>query len=775
MKNPLIPMGAITGNPSRQQVEEMLQTYLSQGIRQFLIYPRSGCEIEYMSDRWIELCGDVIEIAARNGMSIWLYDEVNWPSGSCGGKVMEEDPEFCAKGVFVENGKCVLKEFDKYADILNPDAVDCFIRHTHEVYFKHFGKYFGTIILGVFTDEPDISYCGVYGEAKFPYTKNAEVYYKERYGRELFEDMAQLEPPEQFKRDYWELLGELYRTNYIGRLNDWCVSHGVVLTGHTNDEHIIEQGIKSSGDTITALRSFSLPAVDEIFNYTSVEKAQWLCFGCAEAAIRTVKNGGLAELFAIAPTDVAPSRIEQMIWLAAMFKIDHYVMAVAAVDIRGNYEKSRYFNPMNYTSPWFSGYEDLGKSAASAATFAGKDIMTEVYVRYPKNAAIKTFYTEKEGVINERLYEVLKVLVREQYQWQLLDEDEETLGDSIPVIEITDAEEFSVREVVENIKVERSLYVLENGALADELFVRKFTDGSCVILDLKDSSEKRELLIVDGDQKIPIVLLGRGHYIVGESPWDKRDVICDIHPEFSMELSHKNTIRCNLNKKHLEYSFTVVEEIKNVALAVRNYRYGGEIFLDGQRISANQICDAFTKGINELYRFTDPFTLSPGVHTVKVSVAAESEMYLPTCFVCGEFSADDTDTLRKLPRRVSSGDLSRSVLSQYTGRIDFEADIKVPDGECAIEMDGADLYMRLYVNNRYLGARMAGYRWEIPKEYQGQTVRFRMEQYTTIAPMFGRITDAVNKEDFDWNWLKTKDVFPKAGISDMRFIKGSKA
>jgi len=41
-------------------------------------------------------------------------------------------------------------------DILNPDAVDCFIRLTHERYRHHLGEHFGDTIIAMFTDEPSV-------------------------------------------------------------------------------------------------------------------------------------------------------------------------------------------------------------------------------------------------------------------------------------------------------------------------------------------------------------------------------------------------------------------------------------------------------------------------------------------------------------------------------------------------------------------------------------------------------------------------------------------
>ena len=47
-KNPLVPMGAITGKPGREELRANLEAYRKAGIEQFLIYPRSGLEVEYM-------------------------------------------------------------------------------------------------------------------------------------------------------------------------------------------------------------------------------------------------------------------------------------------------------------------------------------------------------------------------------------------------------------------------------------------------------------------------------------------------------------------------------------------------------------------------------------------------------------------------------------------------------------------------------------------------------------------------------------------------------
>ena len=52
--NPLIPMGALTGKPNREQIRTILEKYKAVGIDQYLVYPRSGCELDYLSTEYLD-------------------------------------------------------------------------------------------------------------------------------------------------------------------------------------------------------------------------------------------------------------------------------------------------------------------------------------------------------------------------------------------------------------------------------------------------------------------------------------------------------------------------------------------------------------------------------------------------------------------------------------------------------------------------------------------------------------------------------------------------
>lgn len=101
MQNPLIPMVAMTGAPSRQKVFDFVKNMKEKcGFEQLMLYPRSGCEVVYLSEAWFELCSYYIESAASCGMKIWLYDEFNWPAGQAGRAC------YGARRVSVEESAC---------------------------------------------------------------------------------------------------------------------------------------------------------------------------------------------------------------------------------------------------------------------------------------------------------------------------------------------------------------------------------------------------------------------------------------------------------------------------------------------------------------------------------------------------------------------------------------------------------------------------------------------------------------------------------------------
>jgi alpha-L-rhamnosidase len=74
----------------RRQIAEMD----GKGVGGAVLHCRHGLLVEYLSEEWFRLIGVCIDECRKRGMEAWLYDEDDWPSGTVGGKLTREHPEF---------------------------------------------------------------------------------------------------------------------------------------------------------------------------------------------------------------------------------------------------------------------------------------------------------------------------------------------------------------------------------------------------------------------------------------------------------------------------------------------------------------------------------------------------------------------------------------------------------------------------------------------------------------------------------------------------------
>jgi hypothetical protein len=85
------------------EIIRQIRDFKDKGVMGFIIHPRIGIpnELEYLSDRFMELVESAVKEAARQGMMVFLYDEGMYPSGSAHGLVVKGNPEFASRGLRV--------------------------------------------------------------------------------------------------------------------------------------------------------------------------------------------------------------------------------------------------------------------------------------------------------------------------------------------------------------------------------------------------------------------------------------------------------------------------------------------------------------------------------------------------------------------------------------------------------------------------------------------------------------------------------------------------
>lgn len=278
-----------------EKVRKQLADYVEKGVNGFVLHPRIGVpeDMPYLSDRYFEAVRFIVKTADSLGMKVVLYDEGMYPSGSAHGMVVAADPEYASKGIILLDSEAAEEKLAKEpsaqvivelaqgrkivygftggtirgihfgeddgeagapasADILNPDAVDEFIRLTHDKYYENLKEYFGNTVFAFFTDEPCALGRNAGGYREWCRGLEEEILASGGRLEELEglfiktgvvagrEDLVStVENPTVIL--YHRLIKKKLRDIFYARLSGWCENHGIALMGHPAESNDIEE------------------------------------------------------------------------------------------------------------------------------------------------------------------------------------------------------------------------------------------------------------------------------------------------------------------------------------------------------------------------------------------------------------------------------------------------------------------------------------------------------------------------------------------------------
>lgn len=784
---PLIPMGAITGKPDEQTVRETLEAYKAVGVDQYLIYARSGLELEYMGEGWLQMCEWFCKHAKRLNMAIWLYDEYNWPSGSCKGRVPAENPDFESRQYAVyrsADGTFDWKVVHSpgWVDNYSFGAMRRFIELTHGKYERRLGPYLGSTVVGIFTDEPAHP-VPVRPEGKpslvFRYFDGAEDEYRASTGRDLRQDV-QAYLADNARDEVWgvyhDLLGERFRRAYFDPIRAWCDRVGVLSTGHMIAENDTCSSALYNGRPLHALKGLTLPGMDEIGTRLDPEKIEWLTLAVAQHAIGRRGNGGLAELFALGPSDMTHATQRQMIWLCAMHKVDRYVLAIAPLDARGNAEKAGYFNPLTRMQPWFPAFRLLGEEARVAARYAAKPVRCDIAVRYPQRESARLAARRKS---HPALLATLRRFSAHQLTYDLCEEDEPCDRPLVFAFDGTTLKEersgrafqspdeaaaFAKAVSPPAVWVETAA-----GGTNEDLLLRHYQDGSVVVLGLTAREHGNLRLMRRGGKPVPFELPSRGVFrFEGETAAPQ--VPCAMHPlpagtPFGIELSARNTLRLAFDTNGVT-RIHVDHPVAAARIVVRHHTEPGAVTIDGKLVRAEESCDTLRPGLNELYRQTQPFLLETGPHSFAIPAGGgDTNYFFPITWLTGDFATED-HTIKALPTTTEAGPLWKQGLADFVGIVTYTARVEIPShaGAVRLRLNTGGLYTAVSLAGQALGERAwAPFEWPVPPSIKGKTAELKITVWTSVAPMFGDWRDP----EAAWNkkfWVPPPEHHPDIGL-----------
>ncbi len=301
-RSTLMPFWFWNDRLNHDTLRSQIEMFESSGVYGFVIHPRVGLprELGWMSPELLDYVRFAVEEAATRDMRVILYDEGMYPSGSSCGQVVAASPalacrclalsrndtseqslfaferqgemfhvidrpvDACIRGLhYIEDGPH--EDEPAMADILNPASTAKFIELVYEKYFHVLQEYFGSTVIGMFTDEPNtLGRCRE--EGVYPGTTGILEHLNRLLGYDFqphlpklwFDDWADVH---RYRRDYLWAINRRLEETWYAPLSHWCQSHDIALCGHP-----------AEGDQIGVQKYFHVPGQDLVWRVVAMDQ-----------------------------------------------------------------------------------------------------------------------------------------------------------------------------------------------------------------------------------------------------------------------------------------------------------------------------------------------------------------------------------------------------------------------------------------------------------------------------------------------------------------------
>jgi hypothetical protein len=239
----IYPFWFLNGELDPEEMKYQLQEFRDKGMPGIILHGRFGLELKYLGDEFRDRIKLAVEEADRLGLTTWIYDEMNWPSGTADLEVLRQRPDLSQRYVecltfpirgpwfayltggdsryidfersipvaafaLSEEGEVVdltpnlsfenvipwevppgnwqlmyivEKRAEYYIDALDPEATSEFLRLGYDPYVEPVGEHMAGSMVGFYTDEPAMHYYVTGGENPIvPWTKDMFRRFHER-------------------------------------------------------------------------------------------------------------------------------------------------------------------------------------------------------------------------------------------------------------------------------------------------------------------------------------------------------------------------------------------------------------------------------------------------------------------------------------------------------------------------------------------------------------------------------------------------------------------
>jgi hypothetical protein len=244
----ILPFWFLNGELEPEEMRYQVREFYEKGMSGLILHGRFGLEMPYIGPTYLERIKLAVAEAEKVGLQTWIYDEMNWPSGTADKRVLQSRPDLAQRYIecinFTVRGPwftyltgadsryldferstplaafaissagqvvdltpnlsfhdvipwevppgnwrlmyLVEKTADYYIDALNPEATAEFLRLGYEPYRRLLDGQMAEQIVGFYTDEPAMHYFLTGGDNPIvPWSKDLFGRFQERNGYNL--------------------------------------------------------------------------------------------------------------------------------------------------------------------------------------------------------------------------------------------------------------------------------------------------------------------------------------------------------------------------------------------------------------------------------------------------------------------------------------------------------------------------------------------------------------------------------------------------------------
>ncbi len=465
-----VPFWALNGKLSEPAMRDEIRSFREMGFGGFFFHSRTGLTTPYLSDEWFHFFGIALDEAQKCGLKVWIYDEDRWPSGTAGGSVTR-DARYrvrylvCRQDDEVDGTPCVgrfaacfadgvlqnyrrladgdapcpgetLLTFHRhlgdddpwfngscYLDTLNPLAVKAFVEATHEAYFRRFGQYFGNIIAGFFSDEPNFN--SFPGGKTLPWTDDFDKTFQSVYHYDLVDRLPELffttpSAVVQTRIDFRNHLTARFDAAFGKTIGDWCKAHGVVFTGHLLGEDTLSKMARNVGSAMRFYCTMQMPGIDLLTEHA-------LVFNTVKQCVSSARQNGqvrrLTECYGCTGWDFSFAGYRALgEWQYALginFRCLHHALYTLQGDAKRDYPAS-----IATQSPWAKQFRAVEDHFArlGAALAPGKEVCHTLVI-HPAESAFGRIVGTAEPAENDALVALTNQLLSHQIDFDFGDEE----------------------------------------------------------------------------------------------------------------------------------------------------------------------------------------------------------------------------------------------------------------------------------------------------------------------------------------------------------------